>query len=92
LPRSEAKAWVLVGAFNTPQVCGDGDTYEIKFPIPESLTGPTYHASAVLSLLKSKAAKGNYVLHGEAVLTPAGDFLVTFGHEFLFGEAVRVYA
>jgi len=92
LPRSEAKAWVLVGAFNTPHVCSDGDTYEIKFLIPESLTGPTYHASTVLSLLKSKVAKDNYVLPGEAVLTPAGDFLVAFGHEFSYGEAVRVYA
>jgi hypothetical protein len=45
-----------------------------------------------LSLLKSKVAKDNYILPGEAVLTPAGDFLMASGHEFSYGEAVRVYA
>jgi hypothetical protein len=92
LPGSESKPWILPGDFNTPHVCGDGDRYEIKFPIPESLTGPTYHASALLSLLESKAAKDDYILPGEALLTPAGDFLVALGHEFSHGEPVRVYA
>jgi hypothetical protein len=92
LPRGEAKEWVLVSDFNTPHVCSGGDSYEIRFAIPESLTGPTYHASTLLSLLKSKVAKDNYVLPGEAVLTPTEDFLVAFGHEFSYGEAARIYA
>jgi hypothetical protein len=80
LPGSEASAWVLVSDYNSPHVCGDGQTYEIKFPIPESLTGPIYHASNLVSLLKSKVAKDTNILPGQALLTPAGDFLVAFGY------------
>ena len=87
LPGSKAKSWVLVSDFNAPHVCGDGDTYEIKFPIPESLTGPTYHAGTLSSLLQSKLAKDNGILPGEALLTPAGDFLVAFG----YGESARIF-
>ncbi len=64
LPGSVVKAWILVSDFNTPHVCRDGDTYEIKFPIPESLTGPTYHADTLSSLLQSKVAHNNYILPG----------------------------
>jgi len=88
LPRSETKGWVLVSDYTSPHVCGDGGTYEIKFPIPESLTGPTYHANDLVSLLKSKAAKDNYILPGEALLTPAGDFLVAFG----YSPPVKIFA
>jgi len=87
LPGSVAKSWVLVSDFNTPHVCRDGDTYEIKFPIPESLTGPAYHADTLLSLLQSKVAKDNYILPGEALLNPAGDFLVAFG----YSPPVRIF-
>jgi hypothetical protein len=80
LPRSEVGTWVLVSDYSSPHVCGDGETYEIKFPIPESLTGPTYHASDLASILKSKVAKDNCILPGEALLTPAGDFLLDFGY------------
>jgi hypothetical protein len=88
LPRSEAKAWSLVSDYTSPHVCGDGGTYEIKFPIPESLTGPTYHANDLVLLLKSKVAKDNYILPGEALLTPAGDFLVAFG----YSPPVKIFA
>jgi hypothetical protein len=88
LPGSVAKAWVVVSDFNAPHVCRDGDTYEIKFPVPESLTGPTYHADTLSSLLQLKVAKDNYILPGEALLTPAGDFLVAFG----YGDSVRIFA
>jgi hypothetical protein len=91
LPRSQAKGWVLASDFNTPHVCGDGDTYEIKIPIPESLTGPTYHDSTLLSLLKSKVAMDNAVLPGKAFLTPSGDFLVALG-AFSYGEPVRIFS
>ena len=80
------KAWVLVSDFNTPHVCRDGQTYEIKFPIPESLTGPTYHADTLLSILQSKWAKDNKIVSTEALLTPAGDFLVDLSY------GVRIYA
>jgi hypothetical protein len=76
LPKSEAKVWVLVSDYNSPHVCGDGHTYVIKFPIPESITGPTYHADTLTSLLHSKVAKDNNLVPNEALLTPAGDFLV----------------
>jgi hypothetical protein len=87
LPGSKVKSWALVSDFNSPHVCGDGDTYDIKFPIPESLTGPTYHADTLSSLLQSKVAKDNYILPGEALLTPAGDFLVAFG----YSPPVRIF-
>jgi hypothetical protein len=87
-PKRVDKAWVLVSDFNTPHVCLGGDTYEIKFPIPESLTGPTYHSDTLLSLLQSKAAKDSFILPNEALLTPAGDFLVAFG----YGDSVRIFA
>lgn len=60
------------------------------FPIPESLTGPTYHANTLLSLLKSKVATDNSILPNEALLTPAGDFLVAFG-VFSYREPVRIF-
>ena len=88
LPRSQAKPWVLVSDYSSPHVCGDGQAYEIKFPVPESLTGPTYHASTLVSLLKSKVAEDNYILPGEALLTPGGDFLVAFG----YSPPVRIFA
>ncbi|MGA3172686.1 MAG: hypothetical protein ABSE62_16920, partial [Chthoniobacteraceae bacterium] len=88
LPGSLAKSWVLASDFNTPHVCRGGDTYEIKFPIPESLTGSTYHADTLSLILQSKVAKENYILSGEALLNPAGDFLVSFG----YGDPVRVFA
>jgi len=91
LPATEAKPWVLVSDYNTPHVCLGGDTYKIKFPIPESLTGPTYHPSTLLSLLKSKVATDNFILPNGALLTPAGDFLVAFGHEFSYAEPVRIF-
>jgi hypothetical protein len=91
LPGSKTKAWVLASDFNSPHVCGGGDTYEIKFPIPESFTGPNYHPSTLSSLLQSKVAKDNLILPGEALLTPSGDFLVAFGHEFSHGEPVRIF-
>ena len=86
LPRSKAKAWVLVSDYNSPHVCGDGGTYEIMFPIPESLTGPAYHADTLLSLLQSKVAKDNNTVPSEAFLTPAGDFLVDLSY------GVRIFA
>jgi hypothetical protein len=80
LPRSEAKGWVLVSDYTSPHVCGDGDTYEIKFPVPESLIGSTYHADTLLSLLQSKVAKDNNLVPNEALLTTAGDFLVDLSY------------
>jgi hypothetical protein len=79
-PGNVAKAWVLVGDFNAPHVCLGGDTYEIKFLVPESLIGPTYHADTLLSLLQSKVAKDNNLVRNEALLTPAGDFLVDLSY------------
>lgn len=87
-PRSEAKTWVLVSDFNSPHVCGGGDTYEIKSPIPQSLTGPTYHADTLSSVLQSKVAKDNYIVPGEAILAPAADFLVSLG----YSPPVRIFA
>jgi hypothetical protein len=87
LPRGEAKPWVLVGDYSSPHVCGDGQAYEIKFPVPESLTGPAYHASTLVSLLKSKVAEDNHILPGQALLTPGGDFLVAFG----YSPPVRIF-
>jgi len=72
LPRSEAKAWGLVSDYTSPHVCGDGGTYEIKFPIPESLTGPTYRANDLVLLLKSKVAKDNYSSWGGSPHTRRG--------------------
>lgn len=85
LPRSHAKPWVLLSDYTTPHVCGGGNTYEIDFPIAESLTGPTYHASDLMQLLQSKMAKDNSILPGEAVLTPAGDFLVDLDALTVYG-------
>ena len=79
-PGNVAKAWVLVGDFDAPHVCLGGDTYEIKFPVPESLTGSTYHADTLLSLLQSKVAKDNNLVPNEALLTPDGDFLVDLSY------------
>jgi len=64
------------------------DTAEIKFQIPESLTGSIYYADALSSILQSKVAKEKYILPGEALVNPAGDFLVSFGD----GNSVRVFA
>lgn len=88
LPESIAEPWGLVSDFNAPHVCGGGDTYQIKFPIPESLTGARYHRNILSSLLRSKTAKDNYILPGQALLSPAGDFLVAFG----YSPPVRVFA
>jgi hypothetical protein len=80
------KVWVLVSDFNGPHVCHDGKTYEIKFPIPESLTGPTYHARTLLSILQSKWAKDNNIVPTDALLTPGGDFLLDLSY------GVRIFA
>lgn len=85
-PGRADKAWVLVSDFNGPHVCHDGQTYEIKFPIPESLTGPTYHADTLSLLLQSKVAKDNNIVPTDALLTPAGDFLVDLSY------GVRIFA
>jgi hypothetical protein len=79
-PGNVAKTWVLVGDFDAPHVCLGGETYVIKFPIPESLAGPTYHADTLLLLLQSKVAKDNNLVPTEALLTPAGDFLVDLSY------------
>ena len=88
LGRSGAEPWILVSDFNTPHVCRDGQTYEFDFPIPESLTGPIYRADTLSSLLKSKVAKDNHILSGEALVTPAGDFLLAFG----YGPPVKIFS
>ena len=88
MPKSVAKPWVLVSSYSSPHVCGDGGRYEIKFPIPKSLTGPTYHADVLSSLLKSKVATDSYIVPEEALLTPAGDFLVSLG----YSPPVRIFA
>jgi hypothetical protein len=82
-------AWVLVSDFNGPHVCHDGKTYEIKFPIPESITGPTYHADTLLSLLQSNGAKDNHTVATEALLSPAGDFLVDLSYGAIFSIKQR---
>ena len=79
-PGNLAKVWVLVGDFDAPHVCLGGDTYEMKFPVPESLTGPTYHADTLTSLLQSKVAKDNNLVPNETLLAPAGDFLVDLSY------------
>jgi hypothetical protein len=79
-PGKVDKAWILVSDFDAPHVCLGGDTYEIKFPIPESITGATYHVDTLLSLLQSKVAKDNNIVSTEALLTPAGDFLVDLSY------------
>jgi hypothetical protein len=85
--RGNSKPWVLVGDYTTPHVCGDGGTYEIKFPLPVSLTGPTYHTDTLSSLLQSKETKKNYIFPGQALLTPVGDFLVALG----FRPPIRIF-
>src|SRR4029077_14999234 len=67
-PGNKTKIWVLVGDFDAPHVCLGGETYVIKFPIPESITGPTYHADTLLSLLQSKVAKDNNLVPTETLL------------------------
>ena len=79
-PGNKTRIWVLVGDFDAPHVCLGGETYVIKFPIPESITGPTYHADTLLSLLQSKVAKDNNLVPTETLLTPAGDFLVDLSY------------
>jgi hypothetical protein len=88
LPKSIAKPWVVVGSYSSPHVCGDGGRYEIKFPIPKSVTGPTYRTDALSSLLKSKVASDSHIVPEEALLTPAGDFLVSLG----YSPPVRIFA
>jgi hypothetical protein len=85
-PGNKTQTWVFVGDFNAPHVCLGGDTYVIKFPIPGSLTGPTYHADTLSSFLQSKVAKDNNLVPTESLLTPAGDFLVDLSN------GVRVFA
>jgi hypothetical protein len=86
----EAKPWSLVGDFISPHVCGDGDTYEIEFPIPAAITGLTYHPDALPALLKSKLAQDNGIRPNGAFLTPSADFLVGFD-AFANTELVRVF-
>jgi hypothetical protein len=72
-------SWILVSNYSAPHVCNGGDRYEIKFQIPQSVTGTEYHASTLATLLKSPAAKKAGIYPNEAaLLTPAGDFLVVF--------------
>ena len=90
LVNSSGKPWILVSDYNAPHVCNGGDTYEVKFQIPESVTGVSYHTSALTSLLKSMAAKDIHVYPYDVLLSPTGDFLVAFGN-FSFDEAIRIF-
>jgi hypothetical protein len=59
--------------------CRGDDTFEIKYQLASSVTGGDYHGSTLSSLSRTKSP-GRYSADGEdAVLTPAGDFLVTLG-------------
>lgn len=95
LPQSSHKAWVLVGDFFSPHVCNGGDTYEIKFPIRESLIGKQYGASKLVPLSKTAAAEYRFDPN-DAALTPAGNFLVAFNPPYgpitifqVSGQALR---
>ena len=58
-PRSRARRWILVGDYNSPHVCGDGHTFEIEFPIPESIAGRASQTDSLQLLLKSKPDLGS---------------------------------
>jgi hypothetical protein len=88
LPGSFNKDWILVGDFDSPHVCNDGYSYEIKFPIPESFIGKQYKEGAHLSLSKSASAKQNGINSNEAVLTPMGDFLIDFSPSY---DPIKVF-
>jgi hypothetical protein len=90
LVHSSTKPWILVSDFSAPHVCSAGDTYEIKFQIPESVAGISYHVSVLSSLIKSSAAKDIGVFSNEVLLSPSGDVLVAFGN-FSFDEAIRIF-
>jgi len=77
IPHSSATGpWILVGNYNAQHVCNGGDNYEIKFPIPQSITGVEYHADLLSALLKSDSAKKNGIPANSSLLTPDGDFLI----------------
>lgn len=57
--RSKAKPWILVGDYNSPHVCGDGHSFEIEFPIPESIAGRAYPSDTLQLLLKFKPDLGS---------------------------------
>jgi hypothetical protein len=90
LANSSGKPWILVSDYNAPHVCNGGDTYEVNFKVSESVTGVSYHTSALSSLLKSMAAKDIRVQPYDVVLSPTGDLLVAFGN-FSFDEAIRIF-
>lgn len=77
-PHRSAKTWTLVGNYNAGHVCNGGADYEIKFPVPQSIAGVQYHADALRSLLKSNVAEKNRIRIDDSLLTPDGNFLITF--------------
>jgi hypothetical protein len=77
IPHSSAAGpWTLVGNYNAQHVCNGGGNYEIKFPVPRSITGAEYHADLLAAILKSDTAKKNGIRANDCLLTPDGDFLI----------------
>jgi hypothetical protein len=87
--KSNAASWILVSDFNAPHVCNGGDTYEVKFPLPASIAGTSYHADALASIVASSATK-DLSISSHARLTPDGNFLIAFG-DFEYDVPLRVF-
>ncbi len=66
--------WVVSSSYTEPQICNGDHEYKVKLTPPASLIGLTYHQTQ-LALLAAPV-KTNGLGHPDAVLTPAGDFLI----------------
>jgi len=67
--------WTVLSVYSASQACGGDNSYEVKFTPPTSVVG-----SVPVSSRGSAMAKKLSALQRDSVLTPASDFLITFGN------------
>jgi len=69
--------WTVLSVYSVSQVCGGDHSYEVKFTPPASVVGSV---STLASRSRAAMAKKLSYLQRDSVLTPSGDFLITFGN------------
>jgi hypothetical protein len=69
--------WTVLSVYSTSQACGGDHSYEVKFTPPASVVGsvPTVSSRTGAAMAKKLSS-----LQRDSVMTPAGDFLITFGN------------
>jgi hypothetical protein len=69
--------WSVLSVYSTSQACGGDHSYEVKFTPPAPVVGSV---STLAPRTGAAMAKKLSSLQRGSVLTPSGDFLITFGN------------